>query len=130
MIAILILSFFILGFFFAHGLEVVNQGFDFLGGTAMRLFVAIALVWICFMVTGCSTPVLVVPSIATVQAEPWQKGDLGLYFNLENKDYLVSEGIPESFFTWTPRGFYMDRLNLIQAENIRDAKRNGTLWTP
>lgn len=64
------------------------------------------------------------PNIAVVHALPIQKGDDGLYYDDANKDELVYEGIPDSFFVSTPRGWYLSHLMLNRAADIRDAKRN------
>jgi len=81
---------------------------------------------LCF--SSCTTPHLTVPAVATVRSLPWQKGDTGLYFDNSNKDFLISEGVPRSWFANTKRGWYLNSQQLIQAENIRSAERNHGVW--
>lgn len=93
-------------------------------------FAILALCVACFTQAGCVTPEIASPHEAVVHALPWQPGDKGYYFDLENKNALVAEGIPAIWFASTSRGFYLTALQEEQAGDIRAAKRNPGVWAP
>lgn len=54
MIAIILISFFAMGFFFKNAIETVHQGFDFYGHSARDLALAIVLAWSAFLLSSCT----------------------------------------------------------------------------
>ncbi len=77
--------------------------------------------------TGCVTPAHVMPQAAAVTVEPVHHGDMGLYFDDENKAYIVGKGVPAAWFTRNakrPDAWYLTRLQVIQAADIMRQNRN------
>lgn len=69
-------------------------------------------------------------SYPRVYALPVQKGDTGNYYNDQDENILISEGIPESWFASTPRGHYLTQGQVVAAGDIRAGKRNPQIWVP
>lgn len=74
---------------------------------------------------ACATPPLATPSVAVVKVLPHLPTD-AYPFNFDDPDkvYLTSNGVPETFFVKTDRGWGMTELNEIQAADILFDKRN------
>lgn len=85
--------------------------------------------WICFCIvacfSGCATPKLTTSSQPAVSATVSNGGFL---FSQKDKDFLVDEGIPSSYFTLTPDGWYMTKQDEIRAGELRAAQRNPKVW--
>jgi hypothetical protein len=82
------------------------------------------------LLCACATPDLAWPTVATVHSEKILPGDKGQYYDDENKALLISESIPASWFVSTPRGWFLTESQVIQAADIRAAKRNPGVWSP
>lgn len=90
------------------------------------LFILFALVITLFF-TSCATPQINRPYQAVVIPTPSNSGFL---FSQHDKDFLVAEGIPSSYFTLTPSGWYMTKQDEIRAGELRASIRNKGVWTP
>lgn len=105
-------------------------------GSFRRLTKACAAVWglalvgVVILITLCSCASLpqAHSDYPIIHALPFQKGDVGFYFLAEDRDYMVKEGVPLSLFASTPRGWYLTRLQEIEAANIIHTTENPITW--
>lgn len=100
-------------------------------GYGPLIFIAVVcLAGIIELLCGCASLPQAHSDYAAIHALPVQKGDVGFYFAAEDRDYMVKEGVPISLFASTPRGWYLTRLQEIEAANdIHDAENHVPAWT-
>jgi hypothetical protein len=77
---------------------------------------------------GCASIPQAHSDYPVIHALTVQKGDVGFYFATEDRDYMVKEGVPLSLFTSTPRGWYLTRLQEIDAANTIHTFENPVTW--
>lgn len=95
----------------------------------MAVFVCWLILWVTaidltLMFVGCASIPQAKSDYVIVHALPVQKGDAGLYFAAGDMHYMTTEGVPASLFTLTPRGYYLTRLQVIEAGNDVDNFHN------
>lgn len=84
-----------------------------------------------FTQAGCITPQLSSPKVAIIQTKTFA-GDSNVYCDADNKNEMILEGIPSSYFAWSESRnlFFMTRLQAINAANLRAQERNPNVWSP
>lgn len=76
--------------------------------------------------SGCATtPRVVDPAVAAVHSLPHQAADGDVvFYDDDNYQILLAEGLPADFFVTTARGHGLDYVHRLLAARLRHAARN------